>query len=255
MMTVKAKKELGQHFLTNKEISLNIVNSLHPDKTRHIIEVGPGVGALTDFLKQRNNPLTLVEIDADSVEYLKKKFSEKNIIHADFLQLELKKLTIDPCAIIGNFPYNISSQILFKIIDNRDIIFESVGMFQKEVAERICSKPNSKKYGILSVLTQAYFNCEYLFEVSPDNFHPKPKVNSAVIKLTRNKTKKLACNHREFTQVVKIGFNQRRKKLKNALKKFSNLDDSNLTSILSKRAEELSVKDFIMLTNQIFANS
>jgi 16S rRNA (adenine1518-N6/adenine1519-N6)-dimethyltransferase len=132
---------------------------------------------------------------------------------------------------------------------------ETIGMFQKEVAERICSKPKSKKYGILSVLTQAYFKCEYLFEVSPNNFHPKPKVDSAVIKLTRNNTIDLSCSHNHFSQVVKAGFNQRRKKLKNALKKFSNLEDSSLSLTLSKRAEELSVNDFIMLTNQIFSNS
>ena len=254
-MIVTPKKNLGQHFLTNKDISSNIVNSLCTDSSTHIIEVGPGVGALTQFLINRKNPLTLIEIDEESIIFLKEQFPHTEIIHTDFLKLEFDSLQLDRCSIIGNFPYNISSQILFKIIENRHIMVETIGMFQKEVAERICSKPKSKKYGILSVLTQAYFNCEYLFEVAPNNFHPKPKVDSAVIKLTRNTTIELSCSHNHFLQVVKAGFNQRRKKLKNALKKFSNLEDSSLSLILSKRAEELSVNDFIMLTNQIFSNS
>jgi 16S rRNA (adenine1518-N6/adenine1519-N6)-dimethyltransferase len=254
-MIVTPKKNLGQHFLTNKEVSLNIVNSLCSDTSIHIIEVGPGIGALTQFLIKKTNPLTLIEIDEESVMFLKDKFPQTKIIHTDFLKLEFDTLQLNKCSIIGNFPYNISSQILFKIIENRHIMVETIGMFQKEVAERICSKPKSKKYGILSVLTQAYFKCEYLFEVSPNDFHPRPKVDSAVIKLTRNKTIELSCSHKHFSQVVKAGFNQRRKKLKNALKKFSNLEDSGLSLTLSKRAEELSVNDFIMLTNQIFSNS
>ena len=158
-------------------------------------------------------------------------------------------------SIIGNFPYNISTQILFKVLENRNSVDQVVGMFQKEVAERICSKPNSKKYGILSVLIQAYFNCNLLFDVAPDNFQPKPKVYSSVLKLSRNKTKELDCNHSKFLTVVKAGFSQRRKKLKNALKKIINLEDTIKYNIMNKRAEELSVNEFIKLTNLIFPKS
>ena len=254
-MIVNPKKRLGQHFLINNNIASDIVDSLECDEAINIIEIGPGMGALTTHLIKKPNPLILIEIDQESIAFLKKNFKETKIIHADFLKLKFEILKLKKCVIIGNFPYNISSQILFKIIENRHVIDETVGMFQKEVAERICSKPHSKKYGILSVLTQAYFHCEYLLDVSPMHFHPKPKVDSAVIKLTRNKIKELQCNHKHFRQVVKAGFNQRRKKLKNALKNFSNLEDQSLSLILSKRAEELSVSDFIILTNQIFSNS
>ena len=254
-MRVSPKKQLGQHFLINEKIAKKIVNSLALNKTSQIIEIGAGTGALTKFLIKKNTSLKLIEIDNDAIVVLKNKFENTIIIHADFLKLDLETIGFDNYAIIGNFPYNISNQILFKILENRNSIVEMVGMFQKEVAARICSKPKSKKYGILSVLMQAYFNCEILFDVNSNNFNPPPKVNSSVIRLTRNNVKELSCNHKKFIQVVKAGFGQRRKKLKNALKKFTNLDDSNLNETLSKRAEELSVFEFIVLTNKIFSNS
>ena len=253
-MTVKAKKHLGQHFLINKKISEKIVDSLDLNKKLHIIEIGPGQGALTQFLIKKTNQIILIEIDEECIEVLKKKFQKTKIIYGDILKIDLDILKIDSYSIIGNFPYNISSQILFKVLEHRNNIHQVVGMFQKEVADRICSKPKSKKYGILSVLMQAYFNCTQLLDVYPEDFRPKPKVNSSVIKLTRNNTAKLKCDHKQLAEVVKLAFGQRRKTLKNALKKITNLEELNLTKIMNSRAEELTVSQFIELTIQIFKN-
>ena len=250
-MNLKAKKYFGQHFLVNEGIANNIVDSLDLSLSNNIIEVGPGKGVLTKFLITKNINAKLIEIDGDCVEIMKSKFPKIDIIHNDFLKINLSEIGFGKYSIIGNFPYNISSQILFKVLENRDYICEVVGMFQKEVADRICSKPKSKQYGILSVLTQAYFKCEHLCDVGPDNFKPIPKVQSSVIKLSRNDAKKLDCNHDKFIKVVKGAFSQRRKKLKNALKNFTNLDDVKLEHLMSKRAEELSVSDFVKLTKII----
>ena len=249
------KKKYGQHFLNNEKIAENIIQYLKFENYEQIIEIGPGVGFLTKHLLKKCDPI-VIEIDKEAVDYLKANFNNlSKIILGDFLKIDLGIYLKKTNAIIGNFPYNISTEILFKILDYKDDIQTVIGMFQKEVAERICSKPNSKKYGILSVLIQAYFNCILLFDVAPDNFQPKPKVYSSVLKLSRNKTKELDCDHNKFLIVVKAGFSQRRKKLKNALKKIINLDDANKYNIMKKRAEELSVNEFIKLTNLIFPKS
>ena len=250
-MVLKAKKYFGQHFLINEAVANDIAESLDFNICKNIIEIGPGKGVLTKYLIQKNANIKLIEIDIDCVNIIKDKFKHTEVIHNDFLQIKLSDLSFKKYSIIGNFPYNISSQILFKVLENRNSIVELVGMFQKEVADRICSKPKSKKYGILSVLMQAYFNCENLFNVDPDNFEPIPKVNSSVIKLSRNQIKELGCDHNHFIKVVKGAFSQRRKKLKNALKNFTNLDHLKLKHLMSKRAEELNVSDFIKLTNII----
>jgi len=253
-MTIIPKKYFGQHFLINKNVSRKITSYLDLDNCCNIIEIGPGSGALTQFLIQKSNNVKLIEIDHEAVDFLKKKYPNNEIIHVDFLKFDLKKIGWKKYSIIGNFPYNISTQILFKIIENRNNIHEVIGMFQKEVANRVCSKPKSKTYGIPSVLIQAFFNCEQLFDVNASDFHPKPKVNSAVIKLTRNNTVNLDCEFNDFKKVIKSAFSQRRKKIKNALKNFTKLDHVDV-KFLSKRAEELSVDDFINLTKMIFINS
>tara|TARA_B100000965_G_C19429489_1_gene685820 strand:+ start:97 stop:849 length:753 start_codon:yes stop_codon:yes gene_type:complete len=250
-MYLKPKKNLGQHFLNSEKISQDIVNSVNFDLNTNIIEVGPGMGALTKFIIQKANNVTLVELDEDSINFLKFTYPGVEIIHADFLKFTFNKHI--QYTVIGNFPYNISSQIVFKIIENRCNILESVGMFQKEVAKRICSKPKSKSYGILSVILQAYYDCHYLFDVEAMHFNPRPKVQSGVVSLVRH-TDNLNVKHSSFVHVVKVAFNQRRKKLKNSLKIFSNLDCINLELTLSKRAEELSVSDYINLTKVIFPN-
>ena len=196
-MIIKAKKYFGQNFLINETISKKIVLGLDVGKNEQIIEIGPGKGALTKFLIEKYEHIKLVEIDFDCVIFLKKKFQNIDVIHDDFLTVTNEKIQFKNYSIIGNFPYNVSSQILFKILENRDHISQVVGMFQKEVADRICSNSKSKKYGILSVLIQAYFNCEQLFDVAPENFRPKPKINSSVIRLKRNSVKKLNCNHNQ----------------------------------------------------------
>tara|TARA_B100001250_G_scaffold116455_1_gene98731 strand:- start:13144 stop:13908 length:765 start_codon:yes stop_codon:yes gene_type:complete len=254
-MSHYAKKYLGQHFLIKKSISEKIVQSLELKYVKNVIEIGPGKGALTDFLTTKTDQLTVIEIDIDCIKILEKKFQNIKIIYGDFLTFDLAKIEYPYYSIIGNFPYNISTQILFKVLENRNSINQLVGMFQKEVAERICSNPNSKKYGILSVLLQAYFSCNLLFDVAPENFQPKPKVYSSVIKLSRNKTEELECDHNSFVTIVKTGFSQRRKKLKNALKKIITLENANKNILMDKRAEDLSVGDFIELTNLIFPKS
>ena len=256
-MKLSPKKSLGQHFLNNSIIAKKIVENIDTSIGNKLIEIGPGTGALTKLLIQRKElVIKLIEIDKEAIPILNKKFPELEIIHHDFLQFNLKKINWKNYMIVGNFPYNISSQILFKILENRDAIKQVTGMFQKEFADRICSNPKSKKYGIPSVLLQAFFNCNHLFDVEPNNFVPAPRVMSSVIQLTRNNTSDLGCDYNLFIKVVKTAFSQRRKKLKNALKKISNLEEINENQhLLSKRAEELNVFDFINLTNSIFTNS
>jgi len=258
MTLVRAKKHLGQHFLTDKNIAAKIVESLRPDnRYTQVLEVGPGMGILSDFLLQKSEYETsLIDIDTESYQYLQKKYPElgKRLINADFLDMDFPAFFNGPMAIIGNFPYNISSQILFKVLDNRQQVVEVVGMFQKEVAERCSSKPGSKEYGILSVFLQAYYKVEYLFTVKAGVFNPPPKVLSAVIRLTRNVTSELSCDEKLFWQVIKAGFNQRRKTLRNALSSLINKEKMTEEKMLDLRAERLSVDDFVKLTNQITAN-
>lgn len=254
-MTVRAKKNLGQHFLTDMEIAIKIVNSLKAEGINHVLEIGPGMGVLTKYLLQNTNfETSVIEIDRESVEYLKKHHSvlTERIIEGDFLKLDLKTLFSGrPVAIIGNFPYNISSQIFFRILHSRDQIPEVVCMLQDEVAQRICSGPGSKVYGILSVFLQAWYNIEYLFKVPPEVFNPPPKVNSAVIRLVRNEVIDLGCNEKLFLSIVKQTFNQRRKMLRNSLRSFIAALEELDADLLTKRPEQLSVQNFVNLTNDI----
>jgi len=255
MSSVRAKKHLGQHFLTDKNIASKIVNSLNPgEKYKQVLEVGPGMGILSDFLLAKEEYQTwLVDLDTESYVFLQKKYPQlgERLINGDFLELDFKALFNDQFAVIGNFPYNISSQILFKILDNRESIPEMVGMFQKEVAERCASKPGSKEYGILSVLVQAYYNTEYLFTVKAGVFNPPPKVLSAVIRLTRKQDNTLNCDEKLFWKVVKAGFNQRRKTLRNALSSLLSKEKMTDEPMLELRAERLTVDDFVYLTNYV----
>lgn len=255
MQEVRAKKHLGQHFLKDKNIAERIVNSLLISEPTHVLEVGPGTGVLTDHLIQ--NPfidLNAVEIDEESVRYLKKKYSNLAIIEGDFLTMNLMELfNEEQFSVIGNFPYNISSQIFFKLLPLKDQVPMIVCMLQKEVAERLASPPGNKSYGILSVLLQAYYEIEYLFTVSEHVFNPPPKVKSAVIRLKRNQIMSLNCDEALFKTVVKLGFNQRRKTLRNALKQMIGTFPSS-HPMLDKRAEQLNVSDFVELTNWITNN-
>lgn len=251
---VRAKKHLGQHFLKDKKIAAAIVEALDAGGCDTVIEVGPGMGVLTGFLSERNFPsLRVVEIDRESVEYLRLNFTSRfEIIEGDFLGLDLSPFG-DRIAVIGNFPYNISSQIFFKILDDRSRVTEAVGMVQKEVAERICSAPGSRVYGILSVLLRAWYDIEYLFTVSEHVFSPPPKVKSAVIRLTRNSVERLDCDEKLFVSVVKRCFNQRRKMLRNPVKAMVRPGAGEMP-LLSMRAEQLSVKQFVELTNWVDAH-
>ncbi|MBP5521766.1 MAG: ribosomal RNA small subunit methyltransferase A [Bacteroidales bacterium] len=304
-MEVRAKKALGQHFLTDQSIARHIVDTLSPagplpedrsrpwlreregpapsgeggmsvakstgsepagDSIRDVLEIGPGMGVLTQYLLQRDDiDLKAVELDGESVDYLLTHFPglQGRLLQADFLRLPLERIFPGPFRVIGNFPYNISSQIFFKVLDHKDRIPEVVGMVQKEVAERIAEKPGSKTYGILSVLLQAWYDIEYCFTVGSGAFAPPPKVQSAVIRLTRNGRTSLGCDEKLFKQVVKTAFNQRRKTLRNALKpllrdsqSLTQLDlvksnQVSLDKMLELRAERLSVEDFAALTNAI----
>jgi len=253
MSLVRAKKHLGQHFLTDKGIAGRIVHALRPaGRYRQVLEVGPGMGILSDILLERDDMETfLIDIDTESVAFLAAKYPQlgERLISGDFLKLDLSGVFKEKFAVIGNFPYNISSQILFKILEHRDQIVESVGMFQKEVAERCAAGPGSKEYGILSVLLQAYYDIEYLFTVKPGTFNPPPKVNSGVIRLSRNQVAELPCDEKLFWRVVKAGFNQRRKTLRNALSAIVPRDRLGEHPFYDKRAETLGVQDFIELTN------
>ncbi len=258
MTLVRAKKHLGQHFLTDKNIAAKIVDSLRlQNKYTQVLEVGPGMGILSDFLlAKKEYEVSLIDIDDESVQFLQKKYPQlgSRLLNADFLELDFSAVFNGPLGIIGNFPYNISSQILFKVLDNRQQVVEVVGMFQKEVAERCVAKPGSKEYGILSVFLQAYYKVEYLFTVKAGVFNPPPKVLSAVIRLTRNETENLDCDEKLFWQVVKAGFNQRRKTLRNAVSSLINKEKMTDEPLLDLRAERLSVEDFVKLTNLIIAN-
>ncbi|AZA54183.1 16S rRNA (adenine(1518)-N(6)/adenine(1519)-N(6))-dimethyltransferase RsmA [Chryseobacterium sp. G0201] len=249
-MSVKAKKHLGQHFLTDENIARKIVEGLSFENYNNIMEIGPGTGVLTKYLLEKEQNLYLAEIDTESIDYLKNTYSKitEEIFVGDFLKQDFNFINNDQIAIIGNFPYNISSQILFKIIDHYELIPEMVGMFQKEVAERTASVPRTKEYGILSVLVQAYYDVTYLFTVHENVFNPPPKVKSGVIKLTRNPKEGLAGNEVLFKQIVKAGFNQRRKKLSNSLKVLEIPEELKTHEFMDKRAEELSVSDFINFT-------
>ncbi|WP_425639246.1 16S rRNA (adenine(1518)-N(6)/adenine(1519)-N(6))-dimethyltransferase RsmA [Algoriphagus yeomjeoni] len=257
MEKVKAKKHLGQHFLTDLSIAEQIAQAVKGhNEVSKVLEIGPGMGVLTDFLMKESLDLYLIDIDKESIVYLHKKYPElgDKIIEGDFLKMNLEDLFTDKFAIVGNFPYNISSQIFFKVLEVKDQVTEVVCMLQKEVAERIASPKGNKDYGILSVLLQAFYDIEYLFTVPPHVFDPPPKVNSGVIRLTRNATEKLDCNEKLFKQVVKAGFGNRRKTLRNCLKPFNLPGEFNTNPILNLRAEQLDVADFIFLTQTIEAS-
>lgn len=251
-MNVRAKKHLGQHFLTDQNIARNIVEGLSYQDYNQVLEVGPGMGVLTKFLLDKPTETFVAEIDQESIDYLKLHYSKLEEQHfvGDFLKIDLPKTFTDQVAVIGNFPYNISSQILFKIIDNYQQVPEMVGMFQKEVAERTAAKPRTKDYGILSIMVQAYYDVDYLFTVHENVFNPPPKVKSGVIRIVRNPKEGLQGNETLFKQIVKAGFNQRRKKMSNALKVLNIPEAIKSHPFLDIRAEELSVADFINFTKE-----
>ena len=253
-MEVRAKKALGQHFLTDQGIAMTIVDSLEAGGVRNVLEIGPGMGVLTQYLLKRDDiDLKLVELDGESVEYLLTHFPgmQGKLYEMDYLKLDVHLLFPGEYRVIGNFPYNISSQIFFKILEDKDRVTEVVYMIQKEVADRIAEKPGTKTYGILSVLLQAWYDIDYIISVGSGAFCPPPKVQSAVIRLRRNGRSSLGCDERLFKMVVKTAFNQRRKTLRNALKPLiTDAVDTN-TPVFDLRAERLSVEDFVALTNLI----
>ena len=253
--SVKPKKFLGQHFLKDLAVARQIADTVDACPGLPLLEVGPGMGVLTQFLLKKERPLKVVEVDYESVAYLRENYPEleDNIIEDDFLKMHLERLFDgQPFVLTGNYPYNISSQIFFKMLDYKDLIPCCTGMIQKEVAERIAAAPGSKTYGILSVLIQAWYSVEYLFTVHEHVFNPPPKVKSAVIRITRNETQALGCNEKLFKQIVKTTFNQRRKTLRNSIKPILG-KESPLTqdTLFDKRPEQLSVAQFIALTNQV----
>ncbi|MBR6749295.1 MAG: 16S rRNA (adenine(1518)-N(6)/adenine(1519)-N(6))-dimethyltransferase RsmA [Bacteroidaceae bacterium] len=251
---VKPKKALGQHFLKDVTIAERIADTLDDYKDMPVMEIGPGMGMLTRPLLDKGHNLTVVELDVESVAYLSVHFPELQgrILGEDFLKCDLSKIFPDKFCVIGNYPYNISSQIFFKVLDYKDSIPCCSGMIQKEVAERLASPPGSKAYGILSVLLQAWYDVEYLFTVSEHVFDPPPKVKSAVIRMTRNNVTSLGCDEKLFKRVVKTAFNQRRKTLRNSLRPLVGDAISQLTDeIYNRRPEQLSVAEFISLTQQI----
>jgi 16S rRNA (adenine1518-N6/adenine1519-N6)-dimethyltransferase len=254
MEKVKPKKHLGQHFL----IDLSIAERIAAQVTGHggvkqLLEIGPGMGVLTDYLLKGDLDVNLIEIDRESIAYLHQKYPklQDKVIEGDFLKFDFSTVFTTPFAVVGNFPYNISSQIFFKILEDKNKVSEVVCMLQKEVARRIASPKGSKEYGILSVLLQAWYDIDYIFSVPPGVFNPPPKVNSGVIRLTRNQVQKLDCNEKLFFQVVKGGFGNRRKTLRNSLKSFQLSEEFKSHPILDKRAEQLDVADFVFLTQQI----
>lgn len=252
---MKPKKFLGQHFLKDLTIAQDIADTVDACPDIPILEVGPGMGVLTQFLLPKQRPVKVVELDYESVAYLHENFPalEGNIIEYDFLKMDLRELFEGrPFVLTGNYPYNISSQIFFKMLDYKDLIPCCTGMIQKEVAERIAAGPGSKTYGILSVLIQAWYRVEYLFTVHEHVFNPPPKVKSAVIRMTRNETTSLGCDERLFKQIVKTTFNQRRKTLRNSIKPILGKDHPLCADeLFNKRPEQLSVADFIGLTNRV----
>jgi len=257
MSQVKAKKHLGQHFLTDETIAKDIADTLAFEGYDNVLEIGPGMGVLTKYLLEKPITTYVIEIDTESVEYLNTHYPklEGKIISKDFLKYNINEVFEGkPFAIIGNFPYNISTQIVFRCLDLREQVPEFSGMFQKEVAERICSKKGSKVYGILSVLVQAFYEAEYLFTVDETVFNPPPKIKSGVLRLRRKADFHLSCNEKLFFSVVKTGFQQRRKTLRNSLKSFNLSDNLKEDSIFDLRPEQLSVEQFIELTQKIEAD-
>ena len=258
MNQVRAKKHLGQHFLTDETIAKDIADTLSYSGYDTILEIGPGMGVLTKYLLEKEVDTYVIEIDTESVEYLNSHYPKlhNKIISKDILRYNINEvLENKPFAIIGNFPYNISTQIVFKCLEMRRQVPEFAGMFQKEVAERICSKKGSKVYGILSVLAQAFYDVEYLFTVNEDVFNPPPKVKSGVMRMRRKENFTLPCDEKLFFNVVKTGFNQRRKTLRNSLKSLQLSDDLRLDTIFDLRPEQLSVEQFIDLTQKIEADA
>jgi 16S rRNA (adenine1518-N6/adenine1519-N6)-dimethyltransferase len=265
-MSVKAKKHLGQHFLTDESIAKDIADALSGIGYDDVLEIGPGMGVLTKYLLPKKAKVTVMELDRESVAYLNDTFPLENlkldtskehfnIIEGDFLKKSIQNIfNKKQVAIIGNFPYNISTQIVFKAIENRKYVTEFAGMFQKEVAKRIAEKEGSKVYGILSVLTQAFFDVEYLFTVPPSVFNPPPKVDSGVIRLVRKKDFSLPVDEKLFFRVVKAAFNQRRKMLRSSLKSFNLSDSLKEEPFFTKRPEQLSVNEFIELTKKLAEN-
>ena len=254
MTYVRPKKNLGQHFLTDNNIAKRIADTIDEFPSLPILEVGPGTGMLTKYLIKKGRDLKVVEIDKESIEYLKENFTELEgkILEQNFLTLNFSKYWDSPFCVIGNYPYNISSQIFFKVLDNKEIIPCCTGMIQKEVAERIAANPGSKAYGILSVLIQAWYDIEYLFTVNEGSFNPPPKVKSSVIKLIRNNRENLNCNEKLFKSVVKVCFNQRRKMIRNPIKALLPADTQPSDFyLLTKRPEQLTIEQFIELTNWV----
>lgn len=265
MRAVKPKKFLGQHFLTDLSIASRIADTVDACPQLPVLEVGPGMGVMTQYLVQKQRPVKVVEIDYESVEYLRRTYPdlEDNIIEDDFLKMHLERtFQGSPFVLTGNYPYNISSQIFFKMLEYKELIPCCTGMIQKEVAERMAAGPGSKTYGILSVLIQAWYDVEYLFTVEPGVFNPPPKVRSAVVRLTRNETTDLGCDEKLFKRLVKTTFNQRRKTLRNNIKPLLSALEAESTEkpdftelladpIMQKRPEQLSVEDFINLTLRI----
>ena len=257
MDKVRAKKHLGQHFLNDENIAQKIADSLTLEGYGNVLEIGPGMGVLTKYLLEKPITTYVIEIDTESVTYLQSHYPKLDgkIISKDFLKYNLSEvLGTEPFAIIGNFPYNISTQIVFKTLELRNQIPEFSGMFQKEVAERICEKKGTKAYGILSVLTQAFYEAQYLFTVSEHVFTPPPKVKSGVLRLKRKENYQLPCDEKLFFTVVKTAFNQRRKTLRNSLKTYQLSDNLKEDSIFDLRPEQLSVEQFIELTQKIAAD-
>lgn len=251
MQQVRPKKFLGQHFLTDLSVAQRIAETISAGR---VLEIGPGMGVLTQYLlKNKDIDLTAIELDRESVAYLQEWYPELHLIEGDFLKLNLAELYPEgEFCVIGNYPYNISSQIFFKVLEYKDRIPVCSGMIQKEVAERIASKPGKKAYGILSVLLQAYYDIEYLFTVNENVFAPPPKVKSAVVRLTRNRRQELGCDEQLFKQVVKTAFNQRRKQMRNSLMSLVGKDNPLLSDpVFTKRPEQLNVEEFIELTNLI----
>ena len=249
MTFVRAKKHLGQHFLKDEEAARRIAESLTLfGGYNHVLEVGPGTGALTKHLLERGDvEITCIELDHESVVHLNEKWPALHVVEGDLLRMDLGSIARGPIGMAGNFPYNISTEIVFKVLDNRDRIPEVVGMFQKELADRLCAGPGSRTYGITSVLTQLWYNVEHLFIVEPDAFIPPPKVRSAVIRMQRNGRQTLPCDAKLLATLVKTGFGQRRKTLHNALRSFAPLTSGVPAEYARKRAEELSVEDWIAL--------
>ena len=252
---VRAKKHLGQHFLQDNQVAGKIVEFLTGfGEYQEVLEIGPGTGILTQYLLNRSfQKVWMIDVDQEAIQYLNKKFPEQadQILHQDFLQFQLDSMTESPFGIIGNLPYNISSQIFFKILDIRERVPECVCMIQKEVAQRLVSPPGNRAYGILSVFLQAFYKLEYLLEVSPESFYPVPKVESAVIRLQSLGKTDLGCDEKLFRAVVKQGFQNRRKTLRNALKAFNLPLEIRSLELLDKRAEQLAVEDYVTLTKTI----